>query len=138
MGRRRAFSNSSVMLASDFVDDKTSIRKLRTLVSEFVRERDWEQYHNEKDLALDISIEAAELLEHFRFKSEREVDEIMKDRKKREEVEDELSDVVFGAIAFANIAGIDIASAFVRKLEKNRKKYPVRVFKGLNKKYNEV
>ncbi len=120
------------------MDDRTSIRKLRELVSEFVRERDWEQYHNEKDLALDISIEAAELLEHFRFKSEREVEEIMKDRRKREEVEDELSDVIFGAIAFANIAGIDIASAFVRKLEKNRKKYPVRAFKGLNKKYNEV
>jgi len=67
------------------MDDKTNIKQLKEMVKTFCEERDWDQYHNAKDLAIGIITESSELLEHFRFKSEKEVEQRLKKRKREGE-----------------------------------------------------
>jgi NTP pyrophosphatase (non-canonical NTP hydrolase) len=106
-------------------------------VHKFNLERDWDQFHNAKDLAIDISLEAAELLEHFIYKNNDEVEELMQSAK-REEIEDELADVLWGVVMFAEKYKIDLSEAFERKMEKTAKKYPIEKARGSNKKYTEL
>ena len=97
---------------------------------DFNRERDWEQFHDAKNLALSISIEAAELNECFLWKSADEAD--------RNKVEEELADVFLCAIMLADKYNIDIRDICLRKIEKNAEKYPVEKAKGKATKYNEL
>lgn len=117
--------------------DKT-IEELTKLVQKFCEERDWDQFHNPKDLAIGISTEANELLDIFRFKSEEDMKDIMKDAGKKEHVTEELADVLFFVLRFAQMNGIDLCGAVMDKLEKNDRKYPVEKIKGKNLKYTEL
>jgi len=108
------------------------------MVKKFSVERDWDQFHNAKDLAIGIVTEASELLEMFRFKSEREVESILKDPKTAREVQDELADVFYFALRLAQKYGIDVSTALRKKIDENARKYPVRRAKGSNKKYTEL
>ncbi len=119
-------------------DSETTIRQLKQTVKEYCEERDWDQYHNPKDLAIGVITEAAELLEHFRFKSEKEMDKMLADQKKKGEISDEMSDVLMFIIRFAQKYDIDIAESFQRKMDQNTKKYPIDKAKGSNKKYDEL
>lgn len=120
------------------MDGKTNIHELKEKIKKFCSDRDWDQYHNAKDLAIGIITESSELLEHFRFKSEKQVEEMFKDPKKREEISDEMADVLYFVIRLAERYDIDLTKALESKMEKNEKKYPVEKVKGLNKKYNEL
>ncbi len=119
-------------------DDKTKISELKEKIKKFCEERDWDQYHNAKDLALALIIEASELLEHFRWKSEKEVQELFNNTRKKEEISDEMADILYFLLRMAQRYEIDLSQALEQKLEKNEKKYPIDKFKGSNKKYNEV
>jgi NTP pyrophosphatase (non-canonical NTP hydrolase) len=119
------------------MDDKTNIKELKELVREFCEERDWDQYHNAKDLAIGIITESSELLEHFRFKSGNEVDDLFKEKFKKEEVSEELADVLFFVLRFAEKYHIDLSEELKKKLQKNAQKYPIEKSKGSNKKYSE-
>ncbi len=119
------------------MDSKTSLASLKKLVQKFCEVRDWDQFHGAKDLAIGAITEASELLEHFRFKSDKEIEEMFKSKKKREEIEDELADVLFFVVRFAQRYDIDLARAAKRKLLKSGRKYPVSKAKGSNKKYSE-
>lgn len=99
----------------------------------FVHERNWEQFHNPKDLALSLSLEASELLELFQWKSSEEAV-----GRNREKMKDELADVIVYAIDFASVLGFDLNDIIRVKMEKNRLKYPVDKAKGSNRKYNEL
>lgn len=110
------------------------IRSLTDMVVEFCTERDWDRFHNPKDLAIGISTEAGELLDLFRFKDLDECDRI----KSSSEVSDELADVLFFVIRFAHVCDIDLAEALSSKIGKNALKYPVDRSKGSNKKYDEL
>jgi len=118
-------------------DETTKIKELKELVRLFCEERDWDQYHNAKDLAIGISTESSELLEHFRFKSDKEIEEFFKDAQKKEEIGDEMADVLYFLLRFAQRYDVDLATALRKKIEKNAKKYPVEKVKGKNKKYTE-
>ena len=118
------------------MDDKTTIEQLKNKIAEFCGERDWDQFHNAKDLAIGISTEANELLQIFRFKSADQIKELFKSDRKIE-IEEEIADVVYFTLRFAQMNNIDISSAIMDKLEKNAIKYPVKKVKGCNKKYNE-
>jgi NTP pyrophosphatase (non-canonical NTP hydrolase) len=120
------------------MDKKTSIKQLKNIVQSFCEERDWNQYHGPKDLAIGIITEAAELLDHFRFKSEAEALEYLSDPKKRSEVEDEIADTLFMLLRFAQMYEIDLAKALKRKIALNHKKYPLNKSKGSNKKYTDL
>jgi len=96
---------------------------LQTAVAEYVRERDWEKYHNAKDIAISIAIESAELLEVFQWKrSPKHGENIDNDLRKR--IGEELADVVIYCACLANSTDINLSFALKDKLEKNRKKYP--------------
>ncbi|MBI5635762.1 nucleotide pyrophosphohydrolase [Candidatus Micrarchaeota archaeon] len=90
-----------------------------------------------KDLSIDLALEAAELMEPFRFKTEKQVSEITNDEKKREYIKDELSDILYALLLCANEMNLDLARAFEEKLEKLEKKYPVEKSRGKNPKWNE-
>jgi len=100
--------------------------------------RDWKQFHNPKDLAISISLEAAELLEHFQWKTPAEVAAHLADPRRREEVADEMADVQSLLISLADAAGVDLHAATLRKLRKAARKYPVRKSRGSARKYTEL
>ena len=117
------------------MDSQTNIKQLKELVKKFSEERDWDQYHNAKDLAIGIITESSELLEYFRFKSEKEVEEII--IQKKEEISEELADILFFTLRLSQKYDIDLSAEFQKKIEKNAKKYPIEKSKGSNKKYTE-
>ena len=119
-------------------DSETTIRELKQIVKIFCEERDWDQFHNPKDLAIGISTEANELLDVFRFKSEDDMIEILADEKRREHVEEELADTFFFILRFAQMNNIDLYKILDEKLKKNARKYSVEKSKGNNLKYTEI
>lgn len=110
---------------------------MKDFIKKFCDDRDWEQCHNAKDLAIGIITESAELLEHFRFKSEKEVEEMFKNPKKREEIFEEMADVLYFVIRLAERYNVDLTTELNKKLRKNEEKYPIDLVKGKNKKYTE-
>ena len=120
-------------------DFDTTFQQIRELLKEFQQQRDWEQFHDPKNLAEAISIEASELMEHFLWKDKEKVIKELKGNKElREEVGDELADIFAFAINFANTANFDISSIIKNKLEKAKKKYPIDKAKGRAIKYNKL
>ncbi len=112
-----------------------SIEELASLVRCFCEARDWDQYHGPKDLAIGVITEASELLEHFRFLSDEQALALLKNPSNKEEIEDELADVLFFLLRFSQRFDVDLGQALTRKIEKSEKKYPVDKAKGSNKKY---
>ncbi|MCL5975647.1 MAG: nucleotide pyrophosphohydrolase [Gammaproteobacteria bacterium] len=103
---------------------------------EFRRERDWEQFHNPKDIAISLSIEAAELLEWFQWRDKAEIQQMLA-TDKREALEDEIADVAVYLSYLCYDLNIDLEHAIKRKMDKNAVKYPVEKVKGRADKYNE-
>ena len=120
------------------MDSRTSIAQLRKLVKTFCEARDWDQFHGPKDLAIGVITEAAELLEHFRFKSDSQMCELLTDRRTRKEIEDELADILFFILRFSQRFNIDLSRALKTKLKANAAKYPVTRARGKNLKYTEL
>ena len=112
------------------VTNNDTLLLIRNMLREFNRERDWEQFHDAKNLALSISIEASELNECFLWKNADEAD--------RTKVEEELADVFLCAIMLADKYGIDIKDICLKKIERNAQKYPVEKAKGKATKYDEL
>ncbi len=113
-----------------------SIEELQELIRQFRDERDWMQFHNHKDMAAALAIEASELQELFLWKQGEEIEAVAAD--KRGKLEDELADVAVYLLELADNLGMDLADAIVRKLEKNAAKYPVHKAKGSSAKYDEL
>ena len=119
-------------------DSTTTVASLKTRVLAFVRERDWEQFHNPKNLSMALAAETGELMEHFLWANPGQSIAIAADPAKRQKIADELADVVIYALEFANITGLDISSAIEAKMAANAKKYPVEKAKGRSEKYTEL
>ncbi|MCK4634908.1 MAG: nucleotide pyrophosphohydrolase [Candidatus Aenigmarchaeota archaeon] len=120
------------------MDSKINVHELKEIVRKFCEDRDWDQYHGAKDLAMALIIESAELLEHFRWKSEKEVKELFENPEKKEQISDEMADVLYFLLRLAQRYDIDLSESLKRKIEKNDKKYPVEKARGSNKKYTEL
>lgn len=112
------------------------IKDLTEVIIKFRKERDWEQFHNPKDLAISLSLEAAEVLEHFQWKSKEEVEEYVKTHK--EHIGEELADVFYWVLIMSHDIGVDIVDAFNKKMKKNAEKYSVEKAKGKHTKYTEL
>jgi NTP pyrophosphatase (non-canonical NTP hydrolase) len=115
---------------------EVSLKDLQLIIRQFVDERDWDQFHNPKDLAISLSLEAAEVMEHFQWKNADEMAEHVK--KMKTEVGEELADVFYWVLLLANKMDVDLVQTFEKKMEKNRAKYPVEKAKGSHKKYTEL
>lgn len=108
------------------MDKKTNLEELKEFVRVFCEERNWGDRHNPKDMAIQMITESAELLEHFRFNNDEEVIEKMSDSKKRIEIEEELSDIFYGVLRFAQLYDIDLSDSFFKKMNKTAQKYPIK------------
>ena len=116
----------------------THIDDLISKALKFREERNWKQYHSARNLALSIMLEAAELLEIFQWKTDSEAQELTHDPAQRENIADELSDILLYVILMANDLDIDILQAADRKIDKNTGKYPAHKVKGKAIKYTEL
>lgn len=121
----------------DKTDNKTTIRELKEKVRNFCEARDWDQFHNAKELAIGIVTEASELLQHFRFKSNNQVNEMFRDKLKKQEFSEEISDILFFILRLAQRYDIDLSLELENKIKKNGERYPVHKAKGSSKKYTE-
>ncbi len=120
-------------------DEKTTIQELKDILRKFRDDRDWKQFHDPKNLAEAISIEAGELQELFLWKDKEKIaKKLQEDEEFRKEVGEELVDVVIFCLNFANAADIDISKILKEKVEKNAKKYSVEKAKGTAVKYNKL
>lgn len=113
-----------------------SIEETTKIICAFRDERDWMQFHNPKDLATAISIESAELLEHFLWKTSEQVNRHVLE--KNEAVREEIADIAIYIFELAHNLNIDLSKAITEKLAKNAAKYPVAKAKGNIKKYTEL
>lgn len=107
----------------------SDIKELQDKIIQFRDARNWKQFHNSKDLALCLNVEAAELLELFLWRSPNDVDQ--------EKLQAELADVFYAVLLLARENGIDLREALVTKLAENERKYPVETSWGSNKKYTD-
>ena len=105
-------------------------------IREFCEERDWDQFHNPKDMALSLALEAAEVLEHFQWKNAEEVDAYVASHKN--EIAEELADTYYWVLRMCDRFGVDLPSAFEAKMRKNADKYPVQKAKGKHAKYDQL
>ncbi len=112
--------------------------KLISKALDFRKERDWKKFHSAKNLALSIVLEAAELLEIFQWKTDKESKVLTSDPAEREKLSDELADIFLYSILMAHDLGIDIIEAADKKIGKNAIKYPAHKVKGKALKYTEL
>ncbi|UTY56572.1 nucleotide pyrophosphohydrolase [Massilia sp. erpn] len=112
-----------------------SLDQLRELTRAFAAERDWEQFHTPKNLAMALSVEVAELVEHFQWLPTGALDEL--DERKREGIRHELADVLLYLVQLADKTGVDLRAAALEKMALNRAKYPAAQVKGDARKYDE-
>jgi len=118
------------------MDKDTPIIEIKQWIKEFDRARDWDQYHHPKELAISISLEAAELLENFQWKVNQSLDSMKADDKIMKSLKNELADIIIYSLNFANQLDIDVSNAIKEKLEENDRKYPANLVKGKSDKYN--
>lgn len=114
------------------------LTQLVQAVRAFVRERDWEQFHTPKNLAMALTGEAAELMELFQWLTPEQSAAVMSEPKTAEKVRDELADVLVYCLRIADVLNIDPAAAIFAKLAKNAAKYPVELARGKATKYDEL
>jgi len=114
----------------------SDLQSLTDKVVQFRDERDWAQFHNPKDVALSLMLEAAELLEVFQWKEGEAIQATAQER--RGDLADELADILSHTLLMAHDLKIDLASALEGKLLRNAQKYPVDKAKGSSKKYTEL
>ncbi len=112
-------------------DAETTVSQLRQVVDRFVAERDWQQFHTPKNLAMSLAVEAAELMEHFQWLTPEQSWQVADQLDKKTEVGEELSDVLCYLLALANELKLDLAAALEAKMVKNAEKYPVERYRGL-------
>jgi NTP pyrophosphatase (non-canonical NTP hydrolase) len=114
----------------------SDISQMTEQIKLFCEERDWKQFHDPKDLAISLSLEASEVLEHFQWKSKEEVEKYIETNKT--DIGEELADVFYWLLLMSDDLKIDLAEAFSKKMEKNAAKYPVEKAKGNHAKYDEL
>lgn len=115
-------------------DQNTTIQQLRQAMARFVSDRDWQKFHRPKNLAMSLAIETAELMEHFQWVDHDQADDLLKDPQTRQEISDEIADVLSFLLSLSNATGIDLASAFEAKMIKTQAKYPAEQVRGRYKK----
>ena len=113
------------------------LKSLQKKIEKFVSDRDWTQFHSLKNLSMSLSIEAAELMEHFQWTDTDDCGPEELDRDKYDEIREEIADILIYSLMFSSEMGIDPLSAIEEKIKKNEEKYPVQKAKGSAKKYTE-
>jgi dCTP diphosphatase len=121
---------------SDTMPQSDRLEKLRDELRRFVADRDWDQFHTPKNLAMALSVEAAELLEHFQWLTPEESQHLTTERV--HVIRLEMADILLYLVRLADRLGVDLAASAFDKIAINAKKYPVALAKGSAKKYTEL
>jgi NTP pyrophosphatase (non-canonical NTP hydrolase) len=120
------------------LDQKVTVSELKERADRFISEREWNKYHKPKDLAISIVLESSELLEHFQWLTDDEIETMLKDSQKLQQIESELADIVIYCLSLSNTLHADLSDIVLRKLEEDEKKYPSEKVKGSYRKYNQI
>src|SRR5205823_13204473 len=115
---------------------ETTLAELTEIALKFRDEREWKQFHSPKELAIQVILECGELLELMQWKNGAELEAHL--AKRKQDVAEELADVLHGVVLIAAEMEIDLGEAFIEKMKKNTEKYPVHKARGSAKKYNEL
>lgn len=113
-----------------------TLQQLTQRIIAFRDARDWKQFHTPKDMAISLSLEAAEVLEHFQWKNAAEMESYVQTH--RTKIGEELADTLYCVLLLSYDLGIDVLQALDEKLQKNEAKYPVEKAKGKHTKYTEL
>lgn len=112
------------------------VKELTKRIVNFRNARDWKQFHNPKDLAISLVLEAGEVMEHFQWKNKEEMDKYVVEHK--EEISEELADTLYWVLLMSHDLNIDVLDALEKKIKINADKYPVEKAKGKHTKYNKL
>lgn len=114
----------------------SKLDELTKRILDFREARDWKQFHNPKDVALSLVLEASEVMEHFQWKNSAEIDAYIEEH--RADIGEEIADVLYWVLLLSHDLGIDALVALEAKINKNESKYPVDKAKGKHTKYNQL
>ena len=103
----------------------SDIKDLQEKVAQFIAERDWNQFHSPKNIAMSIAIESAELMEIFQWRTIEESQKTELLEAKREDIEDEVADIMIYLLSFVNVTKIDLYKAVVNKIDRNQSRFPI-------------
>jgi NTP pyrophosphatase (non-canonical NTP hydrolase) len=113
-----------------------SIKEMTTRIREFVEAREWQVYHNPKDMAVAIAAEAGELMQHFVWQQPEQLEQRVADH--REEIASEIADVGILLFEMADLLGMNLGEVMAEKIAYNEQRYPAEKSRGNNRKYNEL
>ena len=113
------------------------LQLIQSRLRKFSEERDWEQFHNPKNITMALSVEVAELVEIFQWSNSGGLDEI-NDPDIKVQIEKEIADIFNYLLKLTDMLNIDLEKAALNKIEENDAKYPVEKFKGISKKYSDI
>ena len=120
------------------MQQSSDIARLQAQILAFAAERDWQQFHDPKNLAMAVAVEAGELMDHFRWVVNDRSRQVLDDPKSRTGIEEEAADVLILLAEFADVCGIDLLAAAGRKLEANALRYPVELSRGKATKHDRL
>ncbi len=112
------------------------LKRIISRIKKFRDDRDWMQFHDPKNMAISIILEASELLEHFQWKTKKEVEEYI--RLHRQQIKEEIADIAMYLFELSDNLEIDLLSAMDKKMEENEQKYPLNKSKGNARKYDQL
>lgn len=112
-----------------------NLNDITQYLTQFAKARDWEQFHSPKNLCMALSVECAELMEHFQWLTEEQSQQLSAEQKHA--VGEEIVDVLLYSVRLASVLNLDLPSAIAQKTQKNEAKYPIEKVKGSAKKYNQ-
>ena len=116
-------------------DNSTTVQQLKDLVLDFSKERNWEQFHHPKDLGIALVCEVGELFEHFRYRTNAEIENSLSDPATQTAIANELADCLWLVLRLGEVMGIDLASSLESKVAAAALKYPVELSYGRSDKY---
>lgn len=111
-------------------DLSTTVNDLKEMFRKFVAERDWEQFHSPKNLAMSLAVEAAELMEHFLWMDTAESNASVLESAKLQEVGEEIADIAGHIFCLCNVLNLDLSDVIAAKMSKNALKYPADIYRG--------
>ena len=117
--------------------EKLDLKTIKEKLRKFSQERDWDQYHSPKNLAMAMSVEVSELLEIFQWSNDGGMEKI-EDKKTKKQIEEEIADIFNYLVKFVDLMDLDLEELSLEKIKKNDMKYPVNKFKGKSDKYNKL
>ena len=117
--------------------EKLDLKTIKEKLRKFSQERDWDQYHSPKNLAMAMSVEVAELLEIFQWSNDGGMEKI-EDKETKKQIEEEIADIFNYLVKFVDLMDLDLEQLSLEKIKKNDMKYPVNKFKGKSDKYNKL